>query len=148
SASPTPLAAPTTAALEDPEAKFNRLRRAVDLAPATEAARMSAETNNQPLSSNDPEFLYLYGRAMFLTDKPQDAASAFDLAIKKIDENMTPRNGELKIDASMAKVAAHLRAGDAEAARLAAEALGEVTRPQQPDVNLNWSASPTPGVTP
>ncbi|MBC7929554.1 MAG: serine/threonine-protein phosphatase [Rubrivivax sp.] len=145
---PTPSAAPTTAALEDPEARFDRLRRAVDLSPATEAARMSAEMNNLPLGSNDPEFLYLYGRAMFLSDKPQDAASAFDLAIKKINENMTPRNGELKIDASMAKVAAHLRAGDAEAARLATEALGEVTRPRQPDANTNLSASPTPGVLP
>jgi protein phosphatase len=146
--SPTPMPAPTTAALEDPEAKFNRLRRAVDLSPATEVARMTVETNNLPLNSNDPEFLYLYGRAMFLTDKPQEAASAFDLAIKKINENMTPRNGELKIDASIAKVAAYLRAGDTEAARLATEALAEVTRPQQPDVNLNWSASPTPGATP
>lgn len=145
-AAPTP--APIAAALEDPEARFDRQRRAVDLSPATEAARMSAEMNNLPLGSNDPEFLYLYGRAMFLADKPQDAASAFDLAIKKINENMTPRNGELKIDASMAKVAAHLRAGDAEAARLATEALGEVTRPQQPDANANLSASPTPGVLP
>jgi protein phosphatase len=144
SAVPSPTTAPTTAALEDPEARFDRLRRAVDLAPATEASRMSAETNNEPLSSNDPEFLYLYGRAMFLTDRSREAASAFDLAIKKINENMTPRNGELKIDASMAKVAAHLRAGDAEAARLATDALAEVTRPQQLDANANLNASPTP----
>jgi len=145
-ASPTP--APTTTALEAPEARFDRLRRAVDLSPATEAARMAAEMNNQPLDSNDPEFLYLYGRAMFLNDRPRDAASAFDFAIRKINENMTPRNGELKIDASMAKVAAHLRAGDNEAARLAANALGEVTRPQQGDTNTNLNASPTPGVSP
>lgn len=145
---PSPSAAPTTAALEDPEARFDRLRRAVDLSPANEASKMSAEAKEQPLSSNDPEFLYLYGRAMFLTDRPREAASAFDLAIKKINENMTPRNGELKIDASLAKVAAHLRAGDTEAARLAAVALGEVTRPQQPDSNANLNASPTPGVSP
>jgi protein phosphatase len=148
SASPTPMPAQTTAALEDPEAKFNRLRRAVDLSPSTEAARMTVETNDQPLGSNDPEFLYLYGRALFLMDNPREAASAFDLAIKKINENMTPRNGELKIDASFAKVAAHLRAGDAEAARLASDSLGEVTRPMRTDANANMSASPTPGVTP
>lgn len=145
---PTPIAVPATTALEDPEARFNRLRRAVDLSPATEAARMSAETTNQPLNSNDPEFLYLYGRALFLSDKPRDAAEAFNLAINKINENMTPRNGELKIDASMAKVAAHLRAGDAEAARLSVVALAEVVRPQQSDTNANLNTSPTPGVSP
>lgn len=147
--SPTPAVVnTTTAALEDPAAKFERLRRAVDLSPAIEASRMMAEANNEPLSSSDPEFLYLYGRAMFLTDKPRDAASAFDLAIKRINENMTPRNGELKIDASIAKVAAHLRAGDEEAARLASDSLSEVLRTNGSTDGSNSNTSPLPGVTP
>jgi serine/threonine protein phosphatase PrpC len=146
----SPPAAPTQAALEDPEARFERLRRAVDLAPASEAERMSAEANSRPLNSDDPEFLYFYGRAMLLTDRQQDAAAAFDRAIQKINENMTPRNGELKIDARLAKIAAHLRAGDEQAARAAADDFGEVVRSQQTQTNANTNANtqPSPGVSP
>jgi serine/threonine protein phosphatase PrpC len=150
----SPVAAPTQAALEDPGERFERLRRAVDLAPAREAARMSAEANNQPLNSDDPEFLYFYGRALLLTDRQQDAAAAFDRAIQKVNENMTPRNGELKIDARLAKIAAHLRAGDDQAARAAADDLGEVVRSRPEGANDNANAStnantqPSPGVSP
>src|SRR5205085_4957514 len=125
-ATPSPSPAPTAAALEDPEARFDRLRRAVDLSPTTAAIRMTAQSNNQPLNSDDPEFLYLYGRAMLLTDRQQEAATAFDRAIQKINENMTPRNGELKIDARLARVAALLRGGDPSSARAAAEELSDV----------------------
>src|SRR5207248_3071410 len=137
SATATPSPAPTAAALEDPEVRFDRMRRAVDLSPTTEVIRMTAESNNQPLNSDDPEFLYLYGRAMLLTDRQQEAATAFDRAIQKINENMTPRNGELKIDASLAKVAAQLRGGDETAARAAANDLAEVIRSQQGQTNAN-----------
>ncbi|HST53822.1 MAG TPA: PP2C family serine/threonine-protein phosphatase [Pyrinomonadaceae bacterium] len=155
-ATPPPSASPTAAALEDPEARFDRLRRAVDLSPTSEAIRMTAESNNQPLNSDDPEFLYLYGRAMLLTDRQQEAATAFDRAIQKINENMTPRNGELMIDAGLAKVAAQMRGGDVAAARVAANDLGQVIRPQQSEANANAnsasnsnaSAQPSPGASP
>jgi protein phosphatase len=139
---PTPAAAVTETA-ESPVVRFDRLRRAVDLTPAAEAARMNAATNNQPLDSPDPEFLYLYGRAMLLTDRQPEAAAAFDRAIQRINENMTPANGELKIDARLAKVAAHLRAGDEAAARQAADALSEIVRPPQ-QTSLEGGAQPTP----
>jgi protein phosphatase len=141
---PTPL---VTAAAESSGDRFERLRRAVDLSPATEAARMAAEASGQPLNSEDPEFLYLYGRALLLTDRQPEAAAAFDRAIQKINENMTPANGELKIDARLAKIAAHLRAGDAEAARQAADALADVVRPQ-PQTGADNSVPPAPGVSP
>lgn len=154
----SPVSVPTQAALEDPEAKFERLRRAVDLSPASEVEQMNAQTNNQPLNSDDPEFLYFYGRALLLTDRQQDAAAAFDRAIQKVNENMTPRNGEIKIDARLAKIAAHLRAGDEQAARAAADDLGEVIRgqPDGTNTNANTGASantstntqPSPGVSP
>jgi serine/threonine protein phosphatase PrpC len=155
-ATPSPTATPVAAALEDPEQRFDRLRRAVDLSPTSEAIRMTAESNNQPLNSDDPEFLYLYGRAMFLTDRQQEAATAFDRAIQKINENMTPRNGELKIDAGIARVAAQVRGGDMVAARAAAGDLGDVIRTQQGEANSNANsasnsnagAQPSPGVSP
>jgi serine/threonine protein phosphatase PrpC len=137
--SPTPSLVTTESAGD----RFMRLRRAVDLLPASEAARMAVEANNQPLNSEDPEFLYLYGRALLLTDRQTEAAAAFDRAIQKIDENTTYANGELKIDARLAKVAAHLRAGDEPAARQAADALSDIIRtPQQP--GTNGSVTPTP----
>jgi hypothetical protein len=92
---------------------------------------------------------------MLLTDRQQEAATAFDRAIQKINENMTPRNGELKIDAGVARVAAQLRGGDVVAARAAANELGEVIRPQQGEANSNANsasnsnanAQPPPGVS-
>ncbi len=155
-ATPSPAATPTATATEDPAQRFDRLKSAVDRSPTSEAIRMTAESNNQPLNSDDPEFLYLYGRAMLLTDRQQEAASAFDRAIQKINENMTPRNGELKIDAGVARVAAQLRGGDVAEARAAANELGEVIRSQQGEANSNAdsasnsnaNAQPSPGVSP
>jgi protein phosphatase len=154
-ATPSPTATTATTALEDPAQRFDRLKSAVDRSPTSEAIRMTAEANNQPLNSDDPEFLYLYGRAMLLTDRQQEAATAFDRAIQKINENMTPRNGELKIDAGVARVAAQLRGGDVAAARAAANELGEVIRPQSGEANSNANSAsnsnanvqPPPGVS-
>ena len=148
-ATPTPAAAaprPAAAAFaETPAERYVRLRRAVDLSPASEAARMSAEANGRPLDSTDPEFLYLYGRALLLSDRQPEAAAAFDRAIQRINENMTSANGELKIDARLAKIAAHLRARDDAAAREAADALSEIVRAQPPAAaGENGAASPTP----
>ncbi|HWS88428.1 MAG TPA: PP2C family serine/threonine-protein phosphatase [Pyrinomonadaceae bacterium] len=152
-ATPTPTSTPAAATPRPPEAafvetpaeRFLRLRSAVDLSPASEAARMATEANGQPLDSNDPEFLYLYGRALLLSDRQPEAAAAFDRAIQRINENMTPANGELKIDARLAKVAAHLRARDYVGARDAAEALSEIVRPQQtPTATTEPAPAPTP----
>lgn len=147
-ATPTPVAParPADATFaETPAERFVRLRRAVDLSPASEAARMSTEANGQPLESSDPEFLYLYGRALLLSDHQPEAAAAFDRAIQRINENMTAANGELKIDARLAKVAAHLRARDDAAAREAADALSEIVRAQPSATNEEKVvASPTP----
>jgi hypothetical protein len=106
---------------------------------------MSAEANGQPLDSNDPEFLYLYGRALLLSDRQPEAAAAFDRTIQRINENMTPANGELKIDARLAKVAAHLRAREDAAARQAADALSDIVRPQQTPTTVSEPVTtPTP----
>ena len=143
-ATPTPTVSATPS--ESRAERFGRLRRAVDISPASEAARMSADAQGQPLDSPDPEFLYLYGRALLLSDRQPEAAAAFERAIQRINENMTPANGELKIDARLAKVAAHLRAHDDAAAREAADALSEIVRPPQPAMTGdNVVASPTPG---
>ncbi|HEX7313738.1 MAG TPA: Stp1/IreP family PP2C-type Ser/Thr phosphatase [Pyrinomonadaceae bacterium] len=143
--SPAPTRTPEAVFTETPAERFVRLRRAVDLSPASEAARMSADAQGQPLESQDPEFLYLYGRALLLSDRQPEAAQAFDRAILRINENTTSTNGELKIDARLAKVAAHLRAHEDAAARQAADALSELVRPQQsPTAVTEPGAVPTP----
>lgn len=144
-----PLATPTpfpTVETENPASSFDEARRAVDLSPSAEAARMAASMNNQPLSSNDPEFLYLYGRALLLSDRQQEAALAFERAIQQAEQNMTPRNAQLKIDSRLAQVAAYLRGNDPAQARAAADALGEMIRPSTTGAPPN--SQPSPAVTP
>ncbi|HEV2860110.1 MAG TPA: Stp1/IreP family PP2C-type Ser/Thr phosphatase [Pyrinomonadaceae bacterium] len=139
-----PAAANATPAAETESERYERRRRAVDRSPSTEASRMAAEWNNRPLDADDPEFLYLYGRALLLSDRQPEAVAAFERAVQKAGEHMTPRNGELKIDARLAQVAAHLRSGDAEAARRAADSLAEVIRPHAAGENTQASPVVTP----
>jgi protein phosphatase len=145
-AQPTPAATSTPAAATQ-QAMFESRRAAVDASPASEIEVMKAQTGGQPLTSDNPESLYLYGRALLLLDRPKEAAEAFDLAIQKAGDNMTARNGELKIDALLAKVAAQVRGGDSPAAAQSARALDGVVRPQQTQqqpAGADGSAQPTP----
>ena len=150
SASPTPADAKTAppvspAPAESAADRFGRMRRAVDLSPAAEAERMASDAQGRPLESTDPEFLYLYGRALLLTDRQPEAAAAFERAVQRAGENMTPSNGELKIDARLAEVAAHLRARNEAAARASAEALSEFVRQPQATPGVGEPvAAPTP----
>ena len=147
----SPTAAPTTTpASQAPESLFEGRRAAVDASPTSEIDRMNAETGGHPLTYDNPESLYLYGRALLLLDRHKEAVEAFDLAIQKANGDMTSRNGELKIDALLAKVAAQVRGGDPAAAGEAARALDQVIRPQQPSPQTQGEANvaPSPGVTP
>jgi protein phosphatase len=149
SAAAPPNVAPARniSATEQEAPSFERRKRAVDLSPGAEAERMMAESNNNPLASSDPEFLYLYGRAMLLEDRQPEAAQAFDRAIQQVGQNMTPQHGQLKIDARLAKIAAHVRAGDIEAARAAANDLSDVLRTTQPSQGTG-NEQPVTDVTP
>jgi protein phosphatase len=142
----TPAPAADSTPAESAADRYERLRRAVDLSPSTEAARMAADAQGRPLESTDPVFLYLYGRALLLTDRQPEAAAAFERAIQRAGENMTPANGELKIDARLAEVAAHMRARNEEAARQSAEALSEFMRQTPPPQSAGEpaAAAPTP----
>jgi protein phosphatase len=143
-----PLLAPAPSPVpETADERFERLRRAVDVAPAAEAARMEAESGGQPLNSPDPEFLYLYGRALLRTGRPKDAASAFERAIQRVNENPTARNAQLKIDARLAEIAANLRADDINKSREAAKAFDEFQMPAQSSAPANpggAQTNPTP----
>lgn len=107
----TPLPTPTP----DPILAFERSRRAVDLAPADwlsttlpkELARQNIPIN--PLDSLDPQFLYLYGRALLLSGNYEAAAKAFERAIFSADQAPSPENSTIRKEAVLALAAASLK---------------------------------------
>jgi protein phosphatase len=81
---PTPQASPVQ---EERFAKLDKARRDVDRAPAewlkTEVPReLSRLTITNAIDSTDSEFLYLYGRALLLSNDNDKAAKAFQRAIQ------------------------------------------------------------------
>jgi len=71
----------------------------------------------KPTDSKDPEFLYLYGRALMLTGNHRDASQAFDMAIANLRaEPITnlPFGAEIKL----AHAAAALKQRDDQKASL------------------------------
>jgi serine/threonine protein phosphatase PrpC len=81
---PGPTAAsepsPTPPAL-DSAAAFEQKRTAVDANPQKWLAEV---TLPKATESKDPEFLYLYGRALMLTGNDRDALQAFELALNNL----------------------------------------------------------------
>ena len=124
-----------TPAVANAATGYEQRRRQVDRAPAAEVNRMSTEMNGQPLTSPNPEFLYLYGRALLLSGKPLEALPAFNKAIERIDQETTSENGQLKIEARMAAATASLMSNNPEAAHNAAQAL-------QSDIKAEGSGLP------
>lgn len=138
SATPTP---------ESPAAKFERIRREIDLSPNRMVSKLSNEANGLPMQSNDPEFLYLYGRALMLSGKHQDALQAFNLAAQKINEHPTQGRDPLKVDARIATAAAALKSNNPDATRTAAMLLDEVIELKAEGATTT-NASPVPTPTP
>ncbi|MGB7924468.1 MAG: hypothetical protein WCF57_14600, partial [Pyrinomonadaceae bacterium] len=120
-AEPTPT--PAQAQI-DPETAFEMQRREVDKAPARMAKEMGSENGGIPLDSGDPQFLYLYGRALMLSGKPVEANDAFKRAIEKIRER--PSRDPLKVEAKLSSAAAALKTGNWKTAQDAAKELDEV----------------------
>ncbi|HVQ38335.1 MAG TPA: PP2C family serine/threonine-protein phosphatase [Pyrinomonadaceae bacterium] len=134
-ATPTPAPTPAANAAETALLKFEQARRSVDADPNAwltsqlpgELVRQSVAT---PIDSQDPEFLYLYGRASLLAGKPDEAVRAFESAIAKADLSPSPANATLRKEAAFGIAAAALKF---EAARPAAlRHFDEATRPVQP----------------
>ncbi|HYO62270.1 MAG TPA: PP2C family serine/threonine-protein phosphatase [Pyrinomonadaceae bacterium] len=129
-AAPANAATMTTASTvgrDSAAARDERLRE-VDRSPSAQVESLAQQMNGLPLTSRNCEYLYLYGRALLLSGRPREAVEAFDAVVARADEDTTPENGQLKIEARLAKVAALMRAGDAEGARAAARELDDVTR--------------------
>lgn len=110
-----PAAQPSTVR-EDPMLKFAKARREVDLAPAewlkTEVPReLTLQKISKAIDSTGPEFLYLYGRALFLSGNNDEAAGAFEKAITRADAAPSVENATIKKESALALAASSLKSG-------------------------------------
>jgi protein phosphatase len=117
-------AAPTPTPLNTAESEFDKRRREVDRDPATSVSAMDKEATARPLDSFDPEFLYLYGRALLLTNRQVEASNAFKIAIDKLKDR--PSRDTLKMETKMAAAIAALRSNNPAATAAASKDLEEI----------------------
>ena len=110
-ATPTPIA-PTPTPV-DTIREFENKRQQVDKDPAnsvkTMREEMVARGAQDPLNSTDPEFLYLYGRALMLMGDNQNAMPVLERAIANLRENTSPLHDKLRVEARVAALAVALR---------------------------------------
>lgn len=136
---------------ESPEAVYLRKRSEVDRDPAAAVQRMTQDAQGKPMDSPNPEFLYLYGRALLLSGKPQDATQAFQKTISLIEQGSanasptaaqnsptsgaTPSVGSnqttngfasLRVETRLSAAAAALKSGDKSALDAASKSLDNV----------------------
>jgi protein phosphatase len=110
-AAATPTPAPTPV---DMIREFETKRQQVDRDAANMAKTLRDEAAAKgianPLDSTDPEFLYLYGRALMLMGDNQSAMPVFERAIALLNENTSsPLHEKLRVEARVAVQAVALR---------------------------------------
>jgi serine/threonine protein phosphatase PrpC len=97
-------------------ASFESKRAAVDADPQKWLTD-NLPVGSKPTDSKDPEFLYLYGRALMLTGNHRDATLAFDMAIANL--RAEPKtNLPLGAEIRLAQAAAALKLRDDQKASL------------------------------
>ncbi|MDT4967890.1 MAG: family protein phosphatase [Acidobacteriota bacterium] len=140
-----PAAIPTpTATPEDLVAVFEKKRHQVDQDPLRMRDELKAEAAakgiQNPLDSTEAEFLYLYGRALLLTDDYASALTAFERASANVTPNTSPLSAKLRVDTRLAIGAAalKLRIKDPGAEQRAVRALDELSK---------GAATPTPSAS-
>ena len=131
---------------ESPEARFDRERREVDAQPAAMEQRYAGELLHQEPQTNEPAFHYLYGRALLLSGKPQDAQREFAQVVQLLTQHEEKVNGRdsLRIETRIATAAAALKSKDLAALDKAARDLDEVIEQQNKTGAPGGLATPTP----
>jgi len=107
----TPTTTPSPA---DPVAEFEKKRHQVDKEPAKMRDTLKDEAATKgtlnPLESNDPEFLYLYGRSLLLTGDYTNALAAFERASANVPaENTSALYDKLAVESRLAIGASALK---------------------------------------
>jgi protein phosphatase len=133
---PSPTPTPVNAAAE-----FDRKKREVDFAPAKMASQMATQSGGTALTSTDPQFLYLYGRALLLSGKYREAAGVF----KRVSEltQSLPARDPLKTENRLAAAVAALKSGNALERERAGIALDEVIDPEGAAIPATPAGSPS-----
>ncbi|HEY6122157.1 MAG TPA: PP2C family serine/threonine-protein phosphatase [Pyrinomonadaceae bacterium] len=108
----TPL--PVSAPVEDPVLKFEHARRNVDRGPnewltGEMQQELAKQGIQKPLDSNDPEFLYLYGRASLLSGNTEEAGRAFETSIAKADLDTSGASATIRKEATLGLAALTLK---------------------------------------
>lgn len=95
---------------------FEQGRARVDKDPQDwidkEAKPRANRENKQPLDMDDPEFLYLYGRALFLSRDYSQAVKAYNNALAKLDQRGPGEVSPLRAEVLFGKLAAAQRMQD------------------------------------
>lgn len=107
-ATPTPQPTPV-----DTIREFETKRQQVDKDPANMVKTLrdeaAAKGVQNPVDSTDPEFLYLYGRALMLMGDNQNAMPVFERAISILKQNTSPLHDKLRVESRLAALAVALR---------------------------------------
>ncbi|HVS82809.1 MAG TPA: PP2C family serine/threonine-protein phosphatase [Pyrinomonadaceae bacterium] len=121
---PVDNAAPAQPSPDDRAAAYDKKRAAVDANGQKWLAdnlpiQLAKEGIAKAADSKDPEFLYLYGRALMLAGNHREAMQAFDLALTNLrteSKTKLPLDAELKLAAAAAALKAKPKAPSQEAA--------------------------------
>ena len=122
--SPTPVSqAATPGSIDASLMKFAKTRLDVDNDPngwltGQLPGELSRQGLTNPLESQDPGFLYLYGRASLLAGKTEDAVKAFEASIAKANVNPSPANATVQKEATFGLAAAALKSDTARPSAL------------------------------
>ncbi|HSP64129.1 MAG TPA: hypothetical protein VLQ90_14165, partial [Pyrinomonadaceae bacterium] len=102
---------------EDRAAAFEKKRAAVDADPQKWITE-NLPIGTKPLDSKDPEFLYLYGRALMHAGNHREAMQAFDQALANLrieSKAKMPLDAEVKLAAAAAALKSKPKAPSQEA---------------------------------
>jgi len=126
-ANANPAATPTP---DNSRAAFESKRAALDADPQKWLTD-NLPVGSKPTDSKDPEFLYLYGRALMLTGNHRDAVPAYDMAIANLraePKTSLPLGAEIKL----AQAAAALKLRDDQKASLLLDEVVGIKREAAP----------------
>lgn len=88
---PTPqMTSPPNDSATNNSLSYTERRAAVDEAPQIMMQQMYKDGGGAPLNSTDPQFLYLYGRALLGSGRDRDALEAFRQTIKVVRQSGSP----------------------------------------------------------
>ena len=103
---------------DDRTAAFEKRRAAVDADPKKWLSDNTSSDAPKATDSKDPEFLYLYGRALMLAGNQREAMNAFDLALANLRTESQAKltlDQELKLAAASAALKSKPKAPSQEA---------------------------------